>query len=51
MNLKSGLVSPHFHVVFDDEVSTVPYLSSEATPPNWEKLVEHSSEHSTDAQE
>ena len=51
MNLRTGLVSPQFHVVFDDEFSTVPYLYNEATPPNWGKLVEHCSEHATDTQE
>ena len=51
MNLRTGLVSPQFHVVFDDEFSTVPYLYNEATPPNWDKLFEHCSEHATDTQE
>ena len=50
MNLKTGLVSPQFQLVFDDEFSTVPYLSSEASPPNWDKLVEYCSEHATDSQ-
>ena len=26
LNLKTGLVSPQFHLVFDDEFTTVPYL-------------------------
>ena len=48
LNLKTGLVSPQFHVVFDDEFTTVPYLTSSATvPPNWPALNEHSTEQAT----
>ena len=35
LNLDTGLVSPQFHLVFDDEFTTVPYLHSATTPPNW----------------
>ena len=33
MNTKTGLLSPQFHVVFDDEFTTVSYLSSSETIP------------------
>ena len=45
LNLRTGHVSPQFHVVFDDEFSTVPYLSGETTPPNWDTLLNTSTEH------
>ena len=44
LNLRTGHVSPQFHVVFDDEFSTVPYLSSTDPPPNWLHLLQHCSE-------
>ena len=44
MNPRSELVSPQYHLVFDDEFSTVPYLSSTDIPPQWLALVKHSSE-------
>ena len=50
LNLKTDLVIPQFHVVFGDEFTTVPYLSSSETPPNWNKLLEHSIEHATEEQ-
>ena len=40
-NLTTGLVSPQFYVVFDNPFSTVPYLNSGTTPPNWADLVMH----------
>ena len=45
LNLRTGHVSPQFHVVFDDEFSTVPYLSGNEVPPNWENLLSTSTEH------
>ncbi|KAL7466170.1 hypothetical protein ACHAXS_006459 [Conticribra weissflogii] len=48
LNPKTGLVSPQFHVVFDDEFTTVPHLRKGTVPDNWAKLVENSSEKSTD---
>ena len=48
MNPKTGLVSPQFHVVFDDTFSTVPHIRSGTVPPNWAKLVRDSSELVTD---
>ena len=51
LNLKTGLVSPQFHLVFDDEFTTVPYLKGSTEPPNWLDLVKHATEKSTDDQE
>ena len=48
MNPKSGLVSPQFHIVFDDTFSTVPHIRAGTIPPNWEQLVKNSSELVTD---
>ena len=47
LNPKTGLVSPQFHVVFDDDFSTVPHLRKGTVPPNWAKLVAGSREKST----
>ena len=44
LNLKTGLVSPQFHVVFDDNFTTVKYLRSGKEPPNWDYLVENFTE-------
>ena len=44
LNLATGLVSPQYHVVFDDKFSTVPYLQSSTPPPNWISLLENNSE-------
>ena len=46
-NPSTGRVSPHFHVVFDNSFSTVPYMNLGTTPPNWADLVLHSYELST----
>ena len=48
MNPKTGLVSPQFHVVFDDTFSTVPHICAGTIPPNWDQLVRNSSELVTD---
>ena len=39
LNLKTGLVSPQYHVVYDDEFTTVEYLSSTAKEMIDDKLV------------
>ena len=39
MNPKSGLVSSQFHLVFDDNLETVPPLQDGTVPENWEELV------------
>ena len=48
LNPKTRLVSPQFHVVFDDNFMTVPHLQKCTVPPNWEKLVVGSREKSTE---
>ena len=40
LNPRTLHVSPQFHVIFDDDFSTVPYLASHDVPPNWLQLVE-----------
>ena len=47
-NLKTGLVSPQYHVVFDDDFSTVLSLRSGIIPKHWAQLVENSREKCTD---
>ena len=44
LNLNTGHVSPKYHVIFDDDFSTVPYLRSKEEPPNWEQLCKTSME-------
>eukprot|EP00957_Ditylum_brightwellii_P114982 8769693-Ditylum_brightwellii.AAC.1 len=39
LNLQTGHVSPQYHVVFDNEFTTVPYLHSSEAPPNWADIV------------
>ena len=46
--MQTGLVSPQYHVVFDDEFTTVKYLDSTTPPPNWEDLVDKQRELCTD---
>ena len=46
-NPSTGRVSPQYHVVFDDEFSTITYMEEGTVPPNWSDLVEHSSELAT----
>ena len=45
LNLRTGHVSPQYHIIYDDECSTVPYFSGAETPPNWSQLCQHSLEH------
>lgn len=42
LNPKTLHVSPQYHVVFDDEFTTVPYMRDGVIPPNWKELVKHS---------
>ncbi len=44
LNPKTGHISPQYHVTFDDDFTTVPYLRSGNTPSNWETLVQTASE-------
>eukprot|EP00957_Ditylum_brightwellii_P005761 439098-Ditylum_brightwellii.AAC.1 len=41
LNLQTGHVSPQYHIIFDDEFFTVPYLQSSEPPPNWIDLVQN----------
>ena len=38
LNLTTGLVSPQYHVIFDDTFSTVEALQQKKEPTNWENL-------------
>ena len=41
LNPKTGLVSPQFHVVFDDNFTTIPHLRVGSMPSNLEQLVQN----------
>jgi len=46
LNLQTGLVSPQFHVVFDDDFSTVEYIRTGKEPPFWQTLAaQNNTEH------
>jgi hypothetical protein len=47
LNLATGLVSPQYHVVFDDSFSTVDFIRSRQEPSNWETLCKYHSENFT----
>ena len=40
-NPTTGLVSPQYHLVFDNEFSTVPYMEAGTIPSNWDNLVKY----------
>jgi hypothetical protein len=42
-NPRTGHISPQFHVIFDDDFTTVPYLRTATIPPYWADLVRTSS--------
>jgi hypothetical protein len=48
LNPKTGLVSPQYHVVFDDNFTTIPNLRVGSQPSNWEELVRSSTEVATE---
>ena len=48
MTPKTGLVSPQFHLVFDDNFEAVPHLRAGTVPENWSDLVTNSREKSTE---
>ena len=48
MNPKTGLMSPQFHLVFDEKFETVPHLRAGTVPENWVDLVTNSRENSTE---
>ena len=50
LNLTTGLVSPQYHVIFDDKFVTVPYLQSMEEPSFWADLCKTSTEHSIEEQ-
>lgn len=41
LSLTTGLVSPQYHVVFDDNFSTIEFIRSRKEPTNWENLCKH----------
>jgi hypothetical protein len=49
LNPRTLRVSPQYHVVFDDEFTTVPYMRNGEVPSHWNQLVECSAELTTDA--
>ena len=48
LNPKTLHVSPQYHVVFDDNFTTVPYMKNGEIPPHWSDLVLHNTESVTD---
>ena len=48
LNPATGHVSPQYHVVFDDNFTTVLHLRAGTVPRNWSNLVENSSYSSTE---
>jgi len=44
MNIKTGLVSPQYHVVFDDHFTTTQCLATNVLPANWKLLFQEWSE-------
>eukprot|EP00957_Ditylum_brightwellii_P027551 2082448-Ditylum_brightwellii.AAC.1 len=46
-NPSTGRASLQFHVVFDDDFSTVTYIEAGTIPPDWKELVKYSSERAT----
>ena len=47
LNPRTGNVSPQFHVVFDDDFSTVSHMRHGTVPVHWKELVGISSEQAT----
>ena len=47
LNPKTGHVSPQYHIVVDNDFTTVPYMISGDMPPNWSELAKRSSDLST----
>ncbi len=39
LNPRTGHVLPQFHVVYDDDFTTVSYLQTATAPPHWAELV------------
>ncbi len=47
LNPHTGLIFPQFHVIFDNDFTTVLYLQKQEVPPDWAKLVLNFSEKTT----
>lgn len=43
-NIRTGRVSPQYHVVFDSDFTTVPFMDRGEAPPNWSELCQYSTE-------
>ena len=48
LNLRTLHVSPQYHVVFDDEFTTVSFLRTGDIPPHWTRLVQFYNESASD---
>ena len=48
LNPRTLRVSPQFHIVFDDEFLTVPFMQNGEIPPHWSELVNCASVLATD---
>ncbi len=48
LNPKTGHVSPQFHIVFDDNFTTVSHMRDETIPPTWEHMCKNATELATD---
>ena len=48
-NPSTGHASPQFHVIFDDDFTTVEHMKTGTVPDDWSLLVKNSSELATDA--
>eukprot|EP00957_Ditylum_brightwellii_P040247 3045508-Ditylum_brightwellii.AAC.1 len=48
LNLQTGHVSLQYHVVFEDEFSTDPYIQSSEPLPNWIDIVQNHTECATE---
>jgi hypothetical protein len=47
-NPKTAMISPQYHIIFDNDFTTVPYMEQGEIPPNWEYLYRLSKESATD---
>jgi len=48
LNLTTGHVSPQYHVIFDDDFTTIEHLRSGTVPTNWAELNLYQREEATD---
>jgi hypothetical protein len=47
-NSNTARVSSQYHIIFDDDFTTVPYMEQGEVLPNWEELFRLSTESATD---